>query len=163
MKMKTLVLIRHAKSSWDFPLDDYNRPLSQSGVRDARLVASEAKQYLPDVYIIWSSKAKRATDTAIIFAQEWNFPVESVVLKEVLYTFEERTLQKIIQSCPDTINNLVVFGHNEAVTNLVNQIATPSVGHISTAGFVLMNFNTNSWQKLAQGVVKKSILPRDLR
>lgn len=161
--MKALVIVRHAKSSWDFPLDDFNRPLSQSGMRDARLVASEAKQYLPETFVIWSSKAKRAADTAIIFAQEWNFPIESIVFKETLYTFDERELHKIIQSCPDSINNLVVFGHNEAVTNFVNQAATLSVGHISTAGFVLMNFNTNSWEKLSQGVIKKSILPRDLR
>ena len=82
--MKNLILIRHAKSSWDAPIDDKQRFLSTRGVKDAHLISQHIDTLIPKTNLIWSSDAKRASETAIIFAQNLNWPLESIIFKEDL-------------------------------------------------------------------------------
>ena len=113
--MKQLILVRHAKSSWDAPLRDVDRPLTNKGIQDAHLVSSHISNQIPKSFLVWSSIAKRASETAIIFAQNIAFPIESIMFKEELYTFDERKLEQIIKLCPNDYDNLILFGHNEAI------------------------------------------------
>ena len=69
--MKNLIIIRHAKSSWNAPLNDIDRPLEQRGIKDAHLVAMQSIKFLPPKFQIFSSNAKRASETAMIFAQNY--------------------------------------------------------------------------------------------
>ena len=87
--MKKLILIRHAKSSWQAPLRDYDRPLMKSGIHDAHLVSSNILKHIPKIYLMWSSGAKRAAETAMIFAQNISYP------KKVLYSKKNYTLLMI--------------------------------------------------------------------
>src|SRR5690554_7660972 len=82
--MKRLILIRHAKSSWETALNDKDRPLANRGVQDAHLMAEKTQKLLPESYIIWSSTAKRALETARIFAQHLGYPEDLIVKKEGL-------------------------------------------------------------------------------
>jgi len=160
--MKELILVRHAKSSWDAPLRDYDRPLTAKGIRDAHLVSSNVITHIPKTFLVWSSAAKRASETATIFAQNIAFPVESIIFKEDLYTFEERKLEQIIKSCPDDYDHLIVFGHNEAITNFVNKFGNTFIDNVSTSGFVNIIFDQTSWKYIENGVTKKVVFPRDL-
>ncbi|HNP32319.1 MAG TPA: histidine phosphatase family protein [Flavobacterium sp.] len=160
--MKQLILVRHAKSSWEAPLRDYDRPLTNRGIHDAHLVSSNIGNHIPKTFLVWSSAAKRASETAMIFAQNISFPVESIVFKEDLYTFDERKLEQIIKSCPDDYDNLIVFGHNEAITNFVNKFGNTFIDNVSTSGFVNIIFDQNSWKYIENGITKKVIFPRDL-
>ena len=94
--MKNLILIRHSKSSWETPLNDKDRHLSNRGVKDAHLVSSISLKYLPKNFVILSSTAKRAIETATIFAQNLLCPLESIIYKEKLYTFDENQLEQTI-------------------------------------------------------------------
>jgi phosphohistidine phosphatase len=161
--MKQLMLVRHAKSSWDAPLRDFDRPLTSNGIHDAHLVSSEISKHIPKMYLLWSSPAKRAVETAVIFAQNISFPVESIVFKEELYTFDGKKLEEIIKSCPDVYDNLIVFGHNEAITNFVNKFGNIFVDNVSTSGFVKIIFENTSWNNIENGITKKVIFPRDLK
>jgi phosphohistidine phosphatase len=161
--MKQLMLVRHAKSSWDAPLRDFDRPLTSNGIHDAHLVSSEISKHIPKMYLLWSSPAKRAAETAVIFAQNLSFPVESIVFKEELYTFDGKKLEEIIKSCPDVYDNLIVFGHNEAITNFVNKFGNIFVDNVSTSGFVKIIFENTSWNNIENGITKKIIFPRDLK
>jgi phosphohistidine phosphatase len=161
--MKQLMLVRHAKSSWDAPLRDFDRPLTSNGIHDAHLVSSEISKHIPKMYLLWSSPAKRAVETAVIFAQNISFPVESIVFKEELYTFDGKKLEEIIKSCPDVYDNLIVFGHNEAITNFVNKFGNIFVDNVSTSGFVKIIFENTSWNNIENGITKKIIFPRDLK
>ena len=67
MNTKELILVRHAKSSWEYDVDDADRPLKQRGVRDAHRVSEAVAQKLPDVQAVYSSHANRALHTCIIF------------------------------------------------------------------------------------------------
>lgn len=161
--MKQLILIRHAKSSWDAPLRDYNRPLTNKGIQDAHLVSTHIHPLIPKTFLIWSSSAKRAKETALIFAQNISYPVESILFKEDLYTFDERKLEQIIKSCSDDCEHLIVFGHNEAITNFVNKFGSILIDNVSTSGFVNIIFEQNTWQNIENGSTKNIVLPRDLK
>ena len=161
--MKQLILVRHAKSSWDAPLRDYDRPLTGKGIQDAHLVSSNVSSQIPKTFLVWSSAAKRASETAMIFSQNISFPLESIIFKEELYTFDERKLEQIIKSCSDDYDHLMVFGHNEAITNFVNKFGNTFIDNVSTSGFVNIIFDQNSWKYIEKGATKKVIFPRDLK
>ena len=161
--MKKLILIRHAKSSWQATLRDFDRPLMKSGIHDAHLVSSNIQKDIPKSYLMWSSAAKRASETAIIFAQNISYPIQSIVFKEELYTFDESKLEQIIKSCPNDYDNLILFGHNEAITNFVNKFGNILIDNVTTSGFVSINFETNNWNTIENGKTIKIIFPRDLR
>ena len=161
--MKQLILVRHAKSSWDAPLRDYDRPLTSKGIQDAHLVSSNIGNQIPKTFLVWSSASKRASETAMIFAQNISFPVESIIFKEELYTFDERKLEQIIKSCSNDYEHLIVFGHNEAITNFANKFGNTFIDNVSTSGFVNIIFDQNSWNDIEKGVTKKVIFPRDLK
>lgn len=161
--MKNLVLIRHAKSNWDTPLKDIDRPLDQRGLQDAHLVSSNIQKYLPKKFVIWSSPAKRASDTAIIFAQNILYPVENIIYNQELYTFDGKQLEMIVKSCSNTFDSVILFGHNAAITNFVNKFGNVFIENVPTSGFVSLQFETDSWDAINKGQTNKIIIPKDLK
>jgi phosphohistidine phosphatase len=161
--MKNLILVRHAKSSWEAPLKDFDRPLMKKGILDAHDVSSHISKFLPKTYIVWSSTAARALETAIIFAQNISYPIESIVYKDDLYTFDEKQLEKVIKSCDNRFESVILFGHNEAITNFVNKFGDVFVENVPTSGFVSLQFEANSWDAIQKGKTHKTIFPKDLK
>ncbi len=161
--MKNLIVVRHAKSSWNVPSNDSDRPLDKRGIKDAHLVSVNCILHLPKSFMIWSSTAKRAMDTALIFAQNISYPVENIIFKEELYTFDEENLEKSIRSCPNDYDNVILFGHNAAITNFVNKFGDLLIINIPTTGFVHLQFNSDSWQSIIKGRIHKTIFPKDLK
>jgi phosphohistidine phosphatase len=161
--MKNLFLIRHAKSSWEAPVGDIDRPLNHKGIIDAHLVASNCMQFIPSAYLMWCSLAKRTQETAIIFAQNILYPIESIVFKEELYTFDVNQLEKVIKSCSNDFENVILFGHNDAITNFVDKFGDVFIGHVPTSGFVWLQFDTDSWGEINKGKTKKTIFPKNLK
>ncbi|MDI9257051.1 SixA phosphatase family protein [Flavobacterium sedimenticola] len=161
--MKELILVRHAKSSWNAPLNDFDRPLCNRGIQDAHLVASHVGNSMPKTFLVWSSAAKRAAETAMIFAQNLSFPIDAIVFREDLYTFDEHKLERIIQSAPDDCAHLLVFGHNEAITNFVNAYGNRYIDNVATCGFVKITIDCSSWKELKKGVTEMIIFPKDLK
>ena len=161
--MKNLILIRHAKSSWEAPLVDKDRPLTQRGINDAHLIASEIESLLPKSYIVWSSTAQRAKNTAYIFAETLSIPLETIIFKDDLYTFDEKSLENVIKSCNNQFDNLILFGHNGAITNFVNTFGNLAVENVPTAGFVSLSFQENDWKDIRKGKTEKVLFPSELK
>lgn len=161
--MKNLTLIRHAKSSWDAPFRDHDRPLAARGISDAHKVADASKPFLPKVNLIWCSTARRASETALIFAQNLLWPLESIIYKEELYTFDGHNLAKIVKACSDSYENVILFGHNEAITEFVNTFGDVFIDNVPTSGFVSISFDTSSWSSISKGKTLKTIFPRDIK
>ncbi|WP_445717330.1 SixA phosphatase family protein [Flavobacterium sp.] len=157
--MKNLFLIRHSKSSWDVPVQDINRSISARGVKDAHLIASKSVALVPNSYIVWCSKAKRTTETAYIFSQYLSIPIETIYFSEDLYTFDEKKLHEIIKKCKNDHDNLILFGHNEAITNFVNKFGDLNIENVPTSGLVAMQFNTEDWQNLGKGKTIATLFP----
>jgi len=161
--MKKLILIRHGKSSWDLPVIDKERPLANRGIKDAYLMADKIQPYLPNSFVFWSSTAKRTAETAKIFAQNLKCPDELIIFKDTLYTFDEKQLENEIKKCDDRFDNLIIFGHNPAITDFVNEFGNVYVDNVTTCGFVSMVFEQSQWSILAKGKVQKIIFPKDFR
>ena len=161
--MKNLILIRHGKSSWEYHFKDVDRPLNQKGINEAHLVASYCLRFLPPSYVVWSSVAQRASQTALIFAQNILYPIESIVFKQELYTFDENKLEKVIKSGNYIFETIILFGHNEAITNFVNKFGDIFIDHVPTAGLVALQFDTDDWAKINKGKTKKILFPKNLK
>jgi len=161
--MKNLILIRHAKSSWEAPLKDFDRPLMKKGILDAHEVSANIAKFLPKTYIMWSSTAARASETALIFAQNISYPIESIVYKDDLYTFDDKQLEKVIKSCDNSFESVILFGHNEAITNFVNKFGDVFIENVPTSGFVSLQFDSESWSSINKGKTHKTIFPKDLK
>lgn len=161
--MKNLILIRHAKSSWEAPLRDKDRPLTNRGILDAHSVAEKSITHLPKKFLIWSSTAKRASETAMIFTQTFSCPLESIILKDDLYTFDVNQLERIIKSCNNLNDCVILFGHNEAITDFVNKFGSIEIFNVPTSGMVSIEFESNSWENIKNGKTVKTIFPKDFK
>lgn len=161
--MKNLILVRHGKSSWEAPLRDKDRPLDARGIKDAHLVSSHCCDQLPKAFVICSSTASRASETALIFAQNFSYPVENIVFRDELYTFDERELEEVVRSLGDHYDNVILFGHNEAITNFVNRFGDRYLENVPTSGFVSLHFDSPTWDALEQGRTQTVIFPRELK
>jgi phosphohistidine phosphatase len=162
-RMKNLILIRHAKSSWEAPLKDKDRPLSKRGINDAHLMAANIEEYLPKSYVVWSSTAQRAKNTAVIFAETLSIPHDTIVFRDDLYTFDEKNLEETVKSCNNQFDNLILFGHNGAITNFVNSFGNRAVKNVPTAGFVSLSFNESDWNNITKGTTETVLFPSDLK
>jgi phosphohistidine phosphatase len=161
--MKNLILIRHAKSSWEAPLKDIDRPLEQRGIKDAHRVAENCVKFIPSVFVMFSSPAKRAAETALIFAQTILYPIENIIFKDELYTFDENQLEKVIKSSSNVFENVILFGHNAAITNFVNKFGDIYIDNVPTSGFVSLEFETDNWEKISKGKTKKILFPKKVK
>lgn len=158
--MKNLILIRHAKSSWDHPVPDFDRDLTSKGVANSIRMANESVGYTNKEAFIWSSSAKRAHKTAQLFVRNWNRDIENIEIKNELYTFDISKLEQIVKSCPNQINYLILFGHNSAITDFVNKFGDIFMDNVPTSGFVSLTFDTHDWKKINKGKIEKIISPR---
>lgn len=161
--MKNLILIRHAKSSWETPSKDIDRPISQRGIHDANIIFSQLNGFLPKTFLVWSSPAKRARETAMIFSQNLSIPYESIIINENLYTFDSKNLEETIKKCENRFDSLILFGHNEAITDFVNKFGDLYIDNVPTAGFVSISFEQDDWNAIRKGKTIKTLFPRQLK
>jgi phosphohistidine phosphatase len=133
--MKTLTLLRHAKSSWDSPgLADSERPLSRRGERDAPLTARRIKDAEIRPSLILSSPAVRAWTTARSVASELHYPPEFLQREQDLYLASRRRLIEVIGRQDRGFNSLLLVGHNPGLTELANYLVPGLTDNVPTCG-----------------------------
>src|SRR4030042_761372 len=145
--MKTLLLLRHAKSSWKQPdVNDHERPLNKRGKMEAPKVGKYLKEndLVPD--LILSSTARRAHDTAQAVADECGFEGQIDLCKD-LYMSDPACYVDILQSLPDTANRVLVVGHNPDLEALLT-LLTDVTQHMTTAALAQIILPITSWQEL---------------
>lgn len=145
--MKTLLLLRHAKSSWDQPdLHDHDRPLNKRGKKEAPLVGKYLKDndLIPD--LVLSSTARRAHDTAQATAEESGFEGQ-VDLYQDLYLSDTSCYLDILRCLPDEAMRVLVVGHNPDLEELLT-LLTDANEHLRTATLAQVDLPISSWQEL---------------
>ena len=161
--MKKLILVRHGKSSWKYDLPDDERPLKKRAYKDADLVIKGLKGVLDKPVTLWSSYAVRALNSAKIFKDQLEIEDSNFEVKEELYTFDKDKLINVIQSCEKDIDQLMVFGHNPAMTEAVNSLGDASFDNVPTTGLTLIEFETDTWKDLKRGKTLLYLFPKNLR
>ncbi len=161
--MKQLILIRHAKSSWEYDVIDHERPLKQRGLNDAKLVSNELRSHDLQIDQVLISDAKRTRETAEIILQALHIPKNIVVLNHKLYDFSGYDLTEVIKSCDTKVNALLIFGHNHAITAFANTYGSLYIANVPTCGVVSINFEISNWSEIYKGKTIFTIFPRDLK
>ena len=147
--MKTLLLVRHAKSSWENKsISDFERVLNDRGKRDAPFMAGVLKKKGIKIDLILSSPAKRALITAKIFAKELGIPEKEIMADKNIYEASRKELLKLLIETDNSINNLMLFGHNPGLTYLSNYLCDFETDNIPTCGIISMQMDFDSWKYL---------------
>ncbi|MEW7291969.1 SixA phosphatase family protein [Aquimarina sp. 2304DJ70-9] len=161
--MKTLYIIRHAKSSWEFDVSDEDRPLNKRGVKDAGLIGEELKTLIKPVDKILCSPAVRAHSTAKIIVDQLDISSTIFSLEPDLYDFGGHKVVDVIKNCEDKINTLMIFGHNHAFTSIANLYGSERIDNLPTAGVVGIEFDCNKWKDINVGKTLLTIFPKSLK
>ena len=152
--MKTLTLIRHAKSSWDDEtLDDKARPLNERGLRDAPKLGERLAKRGVVADLILTSPAVRALTTAESVAEAIAYTRKHIVVDERIYESTPGTLLAIIQGLNNTHEHVMLFGHNPEFTDLARMFS-PSITEMTTCSIAEFTFNVYDWAEI--GTVEPS-------
>lgn len=144
---KTLLLIRHGKSSWkDMTLPDIKRPLKKRGEDAAEEIGRllKSKKLLPDV--IYSSPAKRARNSAEIAAKKAGVS-KLIVIQDALYMAEVQEILSVLRACEDNPQTVMLVGHNPGLEAFL-QILVGQVNTMPTGGFAHLRLNLDDWKSL---------------
>lgn len=150
--MKTLCLIRHAKSSWDDPeLEDFERPLNDRGLRDAPIMGKRLFEYgfRPDKII--SSPAFRAQGTARRIAREMAYPTQNIQCETAVYDATLNALVSIIRRWANAWDQVMLVGHNPGMHELVHYLMLKRPEDFPTCAFAVLQLEIEQWQDLRQG------------
>jgi phosphohistidine phosphatase len=148
--MKTLYLVRHAKSSWDNPkLSDFERTLNDRGMESAPLMAErlEKKHIVPGIMV--SSPAIRAITTAVIFAGILGYPEDAIVQNMDIYTGSTPDLLRIVRALPDSCQSAMLFGHNPVMTEFSNLLTGEHLENMVTCGVMRIDMG-ESWKETGE-------------
>lgn len=144
--MKTLTLVRHAKSSWkDTRLSDRERPLNKRGKRDAPVMGKRMIEHGIRPSLIISSPARRAWSTAKIIAAQISYPIEFLQRENGLYLASLDEILDIIVAQDNRFNNLMVVGHNPGMTDFANFLSPGLTNNLPTAGVVSVQIDQDDW------------------
>ena len=149
--MKNLILIRHAKSSWDdASLTDRERTLNKRGKRDAPAMGRLLKEkgLRPDH--ILSSPAKRALKTAKLIAEQLDYPKKKIDTKDEIYGQGLDALVELIAGLDDGWDRVFLTGHNPELTELANRLIGAGIDNVPTCGVVSVVFSAQHWRDCAR-------------
>ncbi|HNP65649.1 MAG TPA: histidine phosphatase family protein [Woeseiaceae bacterium] len=156
--MKTLTLVRHAKSSWeDSSLSDRERPLNRRGERDAPEIGRRIGGHGIRPSLIISSPAVRAWETARIIAREINYPIEFLQRENTLYLASLDTLLDTVVAQDEGFNNLMLVGHNPGLTEFANFLVPGICDNLPTAGIFSVEVESDDWSLYTRPVTRLAV------
>lgn len=146
--MKTLFLLRHAKADRDlFVIRDVERPLTERGYSDARLISTVLQEQALVPEKIISSPAVRAYSTALIFAGTFGMPTDSITLETKLYDSSSNDYIGVIRALDDRYASCLLAGHNDVITDVASLLLKPKpVESMKTCGLVILSSESDSWK-----------------
>jgi phosphohistidine phosphatase len=157
--MKTLLILRHAKSSWKDPdLPDHDRPLNKRGKHDAPRMGKLLKdgELIPDLII--SSTAARAKKTAELVAKACKYKGEEIVSSHSLYGAEPTDYLKILQELSDKYKAVLVIGHSPSVEETVEVLTDSADVIMPTCALAHISLPIQNWAELNKQKIKGKLL-----
>ena len=144
--MKTLIVIRHAKSSWaNIGERDFDRPLNERGKEDAPKMAAKLVKANLKVDAFVSSTAKRARKTAKAFVEAYGKTKDEIILSNDLYNAPANVFYEEIHKLADNVNTVAFFAHNPGITYFVNELTATRVDNMPTCAVYAIQVNINRW------------------
>ncbi len=157
--MKTLFILRHAKSSWENPdWADFERPLNSRGLDAARFIGALVYERSLSPQIIVSSPAKRAKQTAVLVKEIAEIP-KPIIFDERIYEASPLTLFNLIREFDEKYESVLIIGHNPGFENLVRMLTGETVS-MPTAALAKINLGIEKWSEIETDSNKLEILIR---
>lgn len=149
--MRTLYLVRHAKSSWADPgMPDHDRPLNERGLRNAPFMAQLFAARGEPVDLIVSSTAARALATARTFAAALTLPPESTVLEPAIYDASCGRLMSVVNALPPDAHRVMLFGHNPGFSELAFHLDEHWTDALPTCGILRIDLLLDGWDTVVR-------------
>ena len=161
--MKKLILVRHGKSSWENPLEDVERPLKKRGFNDAEIITKAFAHYFEKPVKAYSSNAVRAATTAGVFRKNLKIDAVDFAIEPDLYTFDKERILDFIKSRNDSVQQLMLFGHNPAFIAVANELGDERIENVPTTGLVVIVFEEDVWHKIFQGKTVLTLFPKNFK
>ncbi|MFO7369716.1 MAG: histidine phosphatase family protein [Bacteroidales bacterium] len=158
-QLKTLHVVRHAKSSWDYDgTADIDRTLKAKGIRNAYAIARKLKlsNLVPQKII--SSPAIRALHTAVIFARVLEYPLREIEICNLMYESSPDKIMELVRKTDNECKSLMIFGHNPDFTDLVNGFIDKPIENLPTSGVVTLKFASANWDGISRKTLESQII-----
>ena len=152
--MKTVYIVRHAKSSWEFPqLEDHERPVIPKGIRRTERVIKFLRERTIKVDLLYASHAVRSAETARMLAPAVDVEPHRIITEPEIYHGGTSALTHLIYSLPDDAEAVMIVGHNPAVTDFANEYSDEYIDWLPTSAVVALRFDTNHWSEIDEAKV----------
>ena len=149
--MKTLIVVRHAKSSWErFDQPDMERPLNDRGKKDAPEMAERLKEKNIKIDLMVSSPAKRAKKTAKLFAEEYKIDKDNILIVNELYEAASDAFYNVVATLPAKEKVVALFSHNPGITEFVNSLTNIRIDDMPTCGVFAVSADINEWTEFKE-------------
>jgi phosphohistidine phosphatase len=150
--MKTILLIRHAKSSWDtLTVKDEERPLNDRGKKNAPEMARRLHKRKVPIDAFISSPAVRALTTARYFADEYSVSHNKIIVVPSLYMADNSAFIEAIRNAPAEASSVALFSHNNGITVFANSLSDARIDNMPTCGIFAVQCQINDWKKFKPG------------
>ncbi len=157
--MKKLFLVRHAKSSWgNSGVSDRFRDLNKRGKRDAPRMGDRLAARDVAIDRMITSPATRALKTAEIFTSALDFPGDELIIDERLYHADVEEILSIVYETPNYLNQIMLFGHNPGMTDLVNSLCLNYLDNLPTCGIFEFGYKIKNWSQIEDVAPENTIL-----
>ncbi len=145
--MKSVILVRHAKSSWDdISVKDFDRPLNERGKRDAPVMAQRLLDRKININAFIASPAKRAQKTATIFAETYGIDKDTITKVPDLYLPAPEAFWSAIENAPAAAQTIAVFSHNPGITEFANSLTSIRVDDMPTCAMFAVTAAVDDWK-----------------
>ncbi|RYF92424.1 MAG: histidine phosphatase family protein [Chitinophagaceae bacterium] len=151
--MKQLLIVRHAKSSWEnFAVPDFERPLNDRGKKDAPMMAERLVRsgISPDLLV--TSTAKRARKTAEFFARAFKLNDEQILEVPELYEASIETFFDVVSRTPGSASTVILFSHNPGITGFVNTLTNTRIDDMPTCAVFACSCDIDRWTDFRQAL-----------
>ena len=162
--MKEIYVLRHAKSSWDNSnLSDFDRPLSDRGISDAKKMSKFLRNINLKIDKVLCSNAIRAKETFDLIADGFNFEIDKATYSDKLYFGDVTNIIKDLKELDESLNNILIVGHNPTLHYLVELLTNKSIERFTTCNLATISHD-GEWISLNshQCRLKSLIKPKDL-
>ena len=164
--MKTLYLMRHAKSAWDdLQQPDVERPLLETGLKRTRRVIEFLQKKDTELDLILTSHAVRAIETARIIAHAFSLDEQHFKIEKGIYHSNADDWMDFFYDIPEDAHRLLMVGHNPAITNFANHFLKEKIDYLTTSGIIVIRFKVNEWSEIAFSNARKVfvVAPKDFK
>ena len=149
--MKKLVFLRHAKSSWEYYVEDFDRPLSEKGINDINKVSLKNVSFFKKFEIFLTSPANRALHTSTILTRNVFNKYQKLSVVEELYSFNYKNVIDYVYKLDNEFSNVVLVGHNPAFSLAAQQLSKTKSPELKTSDWIMLEFEQNDWSKINLG------------